>query len=94
MVVTRSRDKESSKTTVSVHRWRSLSRTTTISPSKAIITGKMRRCRSGHMTRARRRVGDARIVPYYLSDHHIAEPPRRKLTSGSCCARVSSALRH
>ena len=45
--------------------------------------------------RARRRVGDAHIVPYYLSDHHIAEPPRQrhKLTSGSCCARVSSALR-
>jgi len=28
-----------------------------------------------------------------LPDHHIAEAPRRKLTSGSCCARVSSALR-
>jgi len=39
-----------------------------------------------------RRVGDARIVPYYLPDHHIAEPPRRKLTSAAA-ARVSSALR-
>ena len=79
--------------TVSVHRWRSLSRTITTSPSKAIITGKMRCGRSEHVIRARRGVGDARIVPHYLPDHHIAEPPRRKLTSGSCCARVSSALR-
>ena len=93
VVVTSSRDKESSTPSVSVHRWRSLSMTTTTSPSKAIITGKMRCSRSGHTTRARRRVGDARIVPRYLRDHHIAEAPRRKLTSGSCCARVSSALR-
>ena len=93
VVVTSSRDKESSTPTVSVHRWRSLSRTTTTSPSKAIITGKMRCSRSGHTTRARRRVGDARIVPCCLPDHHIAQAPRRKLTSGSCCARVSSALR-
>ena len=92
-VVTSSRDKESSTPTVSVHRWRSLSMTTTTSPSKAIITGKQRRSRSGHTTRARRRVGDARRVPYYLPGHHIAAAPRRKLTSGSCCARVSSALR-
>ena len=93
VVVTSSRDKESSTPTVSVHRWRSLSMTTTTSPSKAIITGKMRRSRSGHTTRARRRVGDARRVPHYLPDHHNAAAPRRKLTSGSCCARVSSALR-
>ena len=93
VVVTSSRDKESSTPTVSVHRWRSLPRTTTTSPSKSIITGKMRRSRSGDTTRARRRVGDARRVPYYLPGHHIAAAPRRKLTSGSCCARVSSALR-
>ena len=72
---------------------RSLSMTTTTSPSKAIITGKMRRSRSGHTTRARRRVGDARNVSHYLPGHHIAAQPRRKLTAGSCCARVSSALR-
>ena len=93
VVVTSSRDKESSTPSVSVHRWRSLSMTTTTSPSKAIITGKKRRSRSGHTTQARRRVGDARRVPYYLPDHHIAAAPRRKLTFGSCCARVSSALR-
>jgi len=32
-------------------------------------------------------------VRYYVPDRHIAEPPRRKLTSGRAAARVSSALR-
>ena len=41
--------------------------------------------------RARQRVGGASIVPYYLPGHHGDEVPRRKLTLGSCCARVSSA---
>ena len=93
MVVTSSRDKESSTTTVSVDRWRSLESTTAMSTAKAIITGNMRRGRSGDMTRARRRSGDARVVPQCLPDNHIAAAPRRKLTSGSCSARVSSALR-
>ena len=48
-------------------------RTTTTSPSKAITTGKMWRGRSGHTTRAHRRAGDARLVPHYLPDHHIAQ---------------------
>ena len=95
MVVTSSRDKESSTTTVSVHRWRwrSLEATTATSAAKAIITGKMRRGRSRHMARARRRRGGARIVPRCLPNNHIAAAPRRKLTSGSCSARLSSALR-
>ena len=93
MVVTSSRDKESSTTTVSVHRWRSLEATTAMLAAKAVITGKMRRGRSRHMARARRRRGGARIVPRCLPNNHIAAAPRRKLTSGSCSARLSSALR-
>ena len=68
--MTSSRDKESSKPTVSVHRWRSLKATTATSAAKAIITVKMRRGRSRHIARARRRGKDARIVPCYLPDHH------------------------
>ena len=34
-----------------------------------------------------------RIVPRCLPNNHIAAAPRRKLTSGSCSARLSSALR-
>ena len=73
MVVTSSRDKESSTPTVSVHRWRALKAPTATAAKKALFTEKMRRHRSGSMTRARQRVGGASVVPFYLPDHHIAE---------------------
>ena len=57
------------------------------------ITGKMRCFRSEHVIRARRRVGGARIAPHFVAGHHIAQPPGRKLTLGSCCARISWTLR-
>ena len=45
------------------------------------------------MMRVSRRVGDASNVPNDLPGHHGDEAPRRKLSLGGFCARVSSALR-
>ena len=91
--VTSSHDKESSTTTVTAHRWCVLAVRTTTSASKALSTGKKLRVRSDYVMQVRRRVGGATIVPNDLPGHHGDEAPRRKQTLGSCCARVSSALR-
>ena len=98
VVVTSSRDKESSTPTVSVHRWRTGAQGADCDGGQEDALHRQDSAPSKRIhdesTSARRRCEYRAVLPsFYLPDHHIAEALGRKLTLCSCCARISSTLR-